>query len=75
MNLYCVFDKVAEEAGPIFEAKNDAIAQRNFMKLLERTGGMQSDFVLYSVGKFDHIKMEIDSFVAVDVTPDLTKGE
>lgn len=30
IRLYAVYDRIAEESGPIFEAKNDGIAKRNY---------------------------------------------
>lgn len=32
--LYVVYDNVAKESGPIFQAKNDDVAVRNFSRML-----------------------------------------
>ena len=34
MNLYVIYDRVAQESGPVFEAKNDGIAVRQMRNLL-----------------------------------------
>jgi hypothetical protein len=54
-NLYVIYDRVAEESGPIFEAKNDLVADRNFKKLLsEHKTELSNDFKLLRIGTFDH---------------------
>lgn len=52
-NMYVIYDRVAQEAGPIFEAKNDGVAYRSFAKLRE---GQETpeDFSLLKLGMFDH---------------------
>ena len=53
--IYTVFDKVAEEYGPLFEAKNDGVALRQFKQLIDTVVvGNRDDYVLYSCGTFDH---------------------
>ena len=34
-NIYTIRDKVAEEVGPLFQAKNDAVAIRQFKQLVK----------------------------------------
>lgn len=50
MNLYTLYDVVAEESGPIFEAKNDAIAWR-MVKAIDTQG---IEFKVYRIGYYDH---------------------
>lgn len=53
--IYTVFDKVAEEYGPLFEAKNNGVALRQFKRLLDTVVvENRDDYVLYSCGTFDH---------------------
>lgn len=53
--LYVIQDQVAEESGPIFEAKNDGIAQRNFsLMMVEHKNLDLSEYHLYCVGEIDH---------------------
>lgn len=54
MFIYVIKDKVAEESGPIFEAKNDAVAQRKFRAVLAETSLAQHDFALLRVASIDH---------------------
>lgn len=51
--LYVIQDRVAEESGPIFESKNDAVAHRNFTKIIQ-TSTNPDDFKLIHVGEIDH---------------------
>lgn len=52
MRLYVIFDKLAAESGPIFEAKNDAVAKRNFDHAVKNTN--PSEYSLLSLGSIDH---------------------
>lgn len=59
--LYVVFDKVAEEAMPIFEGKNDGVAWRKFADVRDKTEGIRiEDFDLYRVGSFDTETMVLE---------------
>lgn len=51
-NLYSIYDSVSEEYGPIFHAKNEAVAKRAVASLLH-DGVKSSDYDLYSLGEFD----------------------
>ncbi len=54
VNIYTIYDKVACEAGPIFQAKNDAVALRCFMSLMKDTPNVvPSDYDVYCLGEFD----------------------
>lgn len=67
--LVCtIYDKVAKEAGPIFTAKNEDVAQRMLKQvykdnsLFDDDGELISDdFDLKIVGKFDTEKAELES--------------
>jgi len=55
MTLYVINDNIALESGPVFEAKNDAVAMRNYQQLVLKTAGIQpGDFSLYRVGEINH---------------------
>lgn len=49
-NLYSIYDRLAEEFSPVFEAKNDAIANRMFNALSKDAD--LTDQTLYRVGSF-----------------------
>ena len=50
--IYTIYDEAADEFGPVFTAKNDAVAQRQFQQILK---GVEypAEFGLYKVGDFD----------------------
>ena len=49
MKLYTIFDKLAGEHGPVFEAKNDLVTARSFAHALK--GAPAIDYDLYVVGE------------------------
>ncbi len=64
VNIYTFYDKVACEAGPIFQAKNDTVALRCFMSLMKETPSVNpADYDVYCLGEFD---TEDRSFVPED---------
>ena len=64
VNIYTIYDKVACEAGPIFQAKNDTVALRCFMSLMKDTSSVNpTDYDVYCLGEFDTEKR---SFVPED---------
>ena len=55
MRIYCMYDSVAEEAGTIFEARNDAMARRAFSTINPESlppGSTKEDFRLFKLGSF-----------------------
>lgn len=54
VNYYSIVDQVADEFGPLFGAKNDDVAVRQFKQLLasERVTN-PADYELWIIGKFD----------------------
>lgn len=61
MNLYVVYDKIAGECGPVFEAKNDAVALRQYRHLVSSNPGfVQDDFELMQVGTMNKETMVIE---------------
>lgn len=52
LNLYTIHDKVAIESGPIFQAKNDAVAYRQFQQILSKAENTD-DYELLCVGEFN----------------------
>lgn len=58
--VYVIYDKVAEESGPMFEAVNDGIALRqacNVLKPLPNT--LVEDYQLVKIGEYDTKDMQI----------------
>ncbi len=62
MRIYVVMDETAKESGPIYEAKNDGVALRNFKNLMSKTQD-PSEFILLYLGEIDHEKNEIQVVV------------
>lgn len=51
-NIYVVWDKIAEEAGPPFIAKNDGVAMRNYFRIIEKSNNYK-EYELVSIGEFN----------------------
>lgn len=50
--IYVIYDKVAEEYGPLFEAVNDKVAARSYAKVIQ--GSKPEEYQLVCVGsRFD----------------------
>ena len=52
MLLYTIYDRVAMEAGPVFECKNDEVAVRNYHQVIQQNVVSPGDFILYRIGEF-----------------------
>ena len=59
MNLYCVYDRVAEEASSPIPAKTDGVAIRMFVASMQKNE-YPEDYWLYRIGHFDPISMYLD---------------
>lgn len=58
--LYTVYDSVAAESGPLFHAKNDGIAFRQFRALMRDVPShVRSDYFLYYVADYDSVNMVV----------------
>ena len=66
INLYCIYDLDAQEAGPLFEAKNDAVAQRNFSSVVSNST-TPDRFTLYRVGTWDSESMVVSSTTPISL--------
>lgn len=60
VNFYVIWDKVAKEAGPVFQAKNDGVARRNVNNILEKVADFdQAAYELRKICSFDNEKVEV----------------
>lgn len=59
--LYVVYDRVAEEAGPVFQSKNDGTAIRAFRSLTKDAPAPASEYKLLRVGMFNNDPVGLDS--------------
>lgn len=62
MRLYVIRDIIAEESGPVFEAKNDAVARRNYGNFLQKVKAGGTEFKLMAIGEYDHDKDLLQAF-------------
>ena len=71
--LYVVFDRVAEQSGPIFSAINDGVALRQYRHIIESVdAGTQDEYRLLCLGVYDPNKaLVIGLDVAKDITPEV----
>lgn len=59
--LYTLYDEIAEDAGPIFEAVNDAVAVRNVQNMMLKNQFIKiSDFSLFRVAQVNKKSMEFE---------------
>jgi len=65
-SVYVIKDTLADEIGPMFEAKNHEIAKRQFRNLLKEVSD-KSDYKLYCIGHFDREFMELTPEINVEV--------
>jgi len=54
VNLYVIYDMVAEESGPVLEAKNDGVAARQFREVLSKSKCSPGEMKLLRLGSIDH---------------------
>ena len=77
--LYCLWDTYAEEAGPIFEARNDFIARRTFNSMPPDSlpnGAKLKDFRLYKLGAYNRGDGDRKPYVtAFEKAYDITKED
>lgn len=75
MNLYVIYDMLAEESGPIYESKNDATALRQFKRVFEqRPDSEMSSFKLLRLGTIDHTSSRVTLEDVPEEVVDARKG-
>jgi hypothetical protein len=63
MRLYVIRDRLAGESGPIFEAKTDDVALRNYRQVFDKNPvAHPQEFELLAIGEYDHEKEELKSY-------------
>lgn len=68
MGLYTIYDRVAEQCGPVFQAVNDGIASRNFCQLIDEKASYPEDYDLIYLGSIDLKTMLIQSGPPITVS-------
>ncbi|MCL2440319.1 MAG: hypothetical protein FWD14_01130 [Treponema sp.] len=51
MQIYAIYDTIAQELGPIFEAKNDEVARRQAIYSLGKQNVNPKEFWVYRLGE------------------------
>lgn len=60
LGLYTVYDIIAQEAGPVYEAVNNGVALRNYNSMLEKLDeSVRGEYKLYMIGSRDTNTMKI----------------
>jgi hypothetical protein len=62
VKLYVVRDRIAAESGPIFEAKNDGVARRNYERSFLSQDVDPDEFRLLCVGVYNRDKTQIEVY-------------
>ena len=78
MKLYVIYDRAAEECGPVMDCKNDAIAIRAFKQALKSSVGGNDEYWMYCVGELNNqtMDMEIKKYrVEIDMRGDIEDGK
>lgn len=61
MNMYVVYDKVAEQSMPIFESRNDGTAWRAYQKsIIEADDIPQDEMKLICIGSINHDTLVVE---------------
>lgn len=73
--IYTIYDKVAQEAGPLFLAKNDEVALRMVNNSPELKAMNLADFELYLIGTYDSEAFGTccKNFPLMDCSPHMVK--
>ena len=59
-NIYTINDAVAEDSGPIFQAKNNGVAIRQYSDLIKSVDKrLINDYSLWCLGTYDSESMEL----------------
>lgn len=53
MHLYVVHDRLAEESGPVFTAKNDDVARRMYQQLIANEKVSPEEYVLIHIAQYN----------------------
>lgn len=78
-NLYAIRDRGAEETGPLFHAKNNAVAMRQFQQITKDIPHA-AEMVLLLIGSFDHdttnlVKLQIPEEVQLSLNSEVIENE
>ncbi|QXP44175.1 MAG: nonstructural protein [Arizlama microvirus] len=78
VNIYCIYDKVAESAGPLFQAVNDGVAIRQAVRTLSQVPkSLREEYDLRRIGEYDDKLLvgHLYQAVSIDYQSTLDKQE
>lgn len=52
-NIYTIYDKVSQECGPVFQAKNFGVAKRYVEDMVKNNPIKLDEYTLYQIGSYD----------------------
>ncbi len=68
INVYTIYDKLARESGPLFQAKNDQVAYRQFCTQLKEIKNIQKeDFELLNIAEYDNESCQLQDMITIRV--------
>lgn len=65
--VYTIYDKVAQQCGPLFQAVTDGVAKRQYMQIIRSDVVAPDDFELRRLALFDETKCELSPQVPYHV--------
>lgn len=69
VGIYAVYDRVAEECGPVFSARNDGVAMRAYRQMMHDNRATVGEYKLVRLASYDTISMLVSpEVVPVEVT-------
>lgn len=60
--LYTVYDRVAEEGGPVFQSKNEGTAIRAYKQLLQGSPAPAHEYSLVCLGEYENDPAKIVAY-------------
>lgn len=73
--VYTIYDRLAEESGPLFQAKNDEVAHRQYQTQLSTIQNIKvDDFTLLCVGEYDNERCEFQAAIPITIDEQLIQA-
>ncbi|HEX2956326.1 MAG TPA: hypothetical protein VHO70_05825 [Chitinispirillaceae bacterium] len=60
MGIYVIQDVIADEVGPLFEAKNDLVALRQYSQIVEKNNLKTNEFRLLMIGTVNRNNSQVE---------------
>ena len=57
--LYVIYDKVAQQSGPVMELVNDEVAKRITKKMLKEAKLEKDEVILYLIGRYNNETVQL----------------